>query len=70
MESSPAPEGETPSQRQARLRREKRQAKIAAGGANRLAAISGASGRKIPEPESTGAPQTGMSMKKPSPTFS
>lgn len=35
----------------ARLRRERRNAKIAAGGADRLAAITSLSGRPPPEPE-------------------
>jgi GET complex subunit GET2 len=51
MESSPAPEGETASQRQARLRRERRQAKLSSTGSDRLAMISGVQGRKPPEPE-------------------
>jgi hypothetical protein len=36
---------ETPSQRQARIRREKREAKIKAGGAERLDKITALSGR-------------------------
>jgi GET complex subunit GET2 len=51
MESSPAPEDESPAQRQARLRRERRKAKVESGGADRLAKITGISGRKVPEPE-------------------
>jgi hypothetical protein len=50
--SSPSPvpkEDETPSQRQARLRRERRQAKLATGGTDRLKAISNISGRQMPE---------------------
>lgn len=43
--SSPAPDGETPTQRQARERRERRAAKIQAGGSARLQAIAGLSGR-------------------------
>lgn len=49
MESPATPEGESPAQRQARLRRERRQAKIAAGGTDRLNKIMGVSGRSIPE---------------------
>jgi hypothetical protein len=59
MEASAPPEGETPSQRQARLRRERRQAKIATGGTDRLAAITGASGRKNLVPEATPVAQPG-----------
>jgi hypothetical protein len=50
--SSPSPvanEDESPAQRQSRLRRERRQAKIAAGGTDRLKAITGVSGRQMPE---------------------
>ncbi|PSK40081.1 hypothetical protein B9Z65_8021 [Elsinoe australis] len=42
---------ESPAQRQARLRREKRNAKIQSGGADRLAKITGVSGRSAPAPE-------------------
>ncbi|KAG8629921.1 hypothetical protein KVT40_001540 [Elsinoe batatas] len=42
---------ESPAQRQARLRREKRNAKITGGGADRLAKITGVSGRSAPAPE-------------------
>jgi hypothetical protein len=48
--STPPPADETPSQRQARQRRERRQAKIAAGGSDRLAAITGVQGRKASDP--------------------
>jgi GET complex subunit GET2 len=51
MDGSPAPEGETASQRQARLRRERRQAKLTTAGSDRLAMISGVQGRKAPEPD-------------------
>jgi hypothetical protein len=50
MDSSPAPENETPNQRQARLRRERRQAKIAAGG-DRLKKIIGVDKREVPDDE-------------------
>jgi hypothetical protein len=49
METPPDAE-ETPSQRQARLRRERRQAKIAAEGPERLAKITGIAGRRGPGP--------------------
>lgn len=42
---------ESLAQRQARLRREKRNAKIQSGGADRLAKITGVSGRSAPAPE-------------------
>ncbi|KAF1812643.1 hypothetical protein P152DRAFT_449353 [Eremomyces bilateralis CBS 781.70] len=51
-------------QEQARLRRERRNAKIAAGGASRLAAITSLSGRPAPEPEEARiapSPQTSTS---------
>jgi GET complex subunit GET2 len=44
------PKEETPGQRQARLRRERRQAKIQAEGSTRLAAITNLSGRRAPAP--------------------
>ncbi|KAF2663524.1 hypothetical protein BT63DRAFT_430364 [Microthyrium microscopicum] len=50
MESTPIPENETPNQKQARIRREKRQAKIAAGGTDRLNKIIGVQGGRMPEP--------------------
>lgn len=43
---------ETPNQRQARLRRERRQAKIAAEGSDRLSRIAG--GRPMPADEVSG----------------
>lgn len=43
---SPVPENETANQKQARLRRERRQAKLAAGGSARLEAITQLSGRQ------------------------
>ncbi|TID24531.1 Dicer-like protein 2 [Venturia nashicola] len=46
MPDETIPEGETPNQRQARLRRERRNAKIAAGGSSRLEAITQLSGRQ------------------------
>lgn len=53
--SSPAPSDleETPAQRQARLRRERRNAKIQGDPNARLAAISNISGRKGPPPETS-----------------
>jgi len=42
---------ETPGQMQARLRREKRAAKITANGSDRLAKITGVSGRPAPASE-------------------
>jgi len=44
--ASTPPKEETPSQKQARLRRERRQAKIQAEGSARLAAITNVSGRR------------------------
>ncbi|QDS73556.1 hypothetical protein FKW77_001002 [Venturia effusa] len=46
MASESTPEAETPNQKQARLRRERRNAKIAAGGSARLEAITQLSGRQ------------------------
>lgn len=46
MADESIPEGETPNQKQARLRRERRNAKIAAGGSSRLEAITQLSGRQ------------------------
>lgn len=48
---SSTPPDETPNQRQARLRREKRNAKIQSTGNDRLAKITQLSGRKAPAPE-------------------
>jgi hypothetical protein len=45
-ETTAPPAGETPTQKQARLRRERRQAKIQAEGSSRLQAIAGLSGRQ------------------------
>ena len=44
--AEPIPADETPNQKQARLRRERRNAKIQAGGSARLAAIMNSSGRE------------------------
>ncbi|KAF2834631.1 hypothetical protein M501DRAFT_1000080 [Patellaria atrata CBS 101060] len=52
MDTPPEVPGETPNQRQARLRRERRNAQLQAGGSERLAKITGASGRPAPAPES------------------
>jgi len=49
--ASMPPPNETPSQKQARLRRERRQAKIQAQGESRLAAITNVSGRRAPPAE-------------------
>jgi GET complex subunit GET2 len=49
--TSTPPKDETPSQKQARLRRERRQAKIQAEGSARLAAITNVSGRRGPPAE-------------------
>ena len=43
--SSPVPPDESPIQRQARLRRERREAKIKTGGSSRLEKITNVSGR-------------------------
>jgi hypothetical protein len=47
MEEPQNQENETPNQRQARLRRERRQAKIATGGGDRLNKIIGIQGRQV-----------------------
>lgn len=49
-----APEGETPTQRQARLRREKRQKKMAEQGEDRLAKIKALNGGVAPPEEVLG----------------
>jgi hypothetical protein len=54
--SSDAPENETPNQRLARLRREKRNAKMAATGEDRLAKIKGLNGGIAPPDETLGGP--------------
>ena len=54
--SSDAPENETPNQRTARLRREKRNAKMAATGEDRLARIKGLNGGIAPPDEALGGP--------------
>jgi hypothetical protein len=54
--SSDAPSNETPNQRQARLRREKRNAKMAATGEERLAKIKGLNGGVAPPEEALGGP--------------
>jgi hypothetical protein len=51
MEEPISQENETPNQKQARLRRERRQAKIAAGGSDRLNKITGVQGRQVSESE-------------------
>ncbi|KAF2460453.1 hypothetical protein BDY21DRAFT_384075 [Lineolata rhizophorae] len=56
-DTSPAPEGVS-AQEKARLRRERRQAKIAAGGASRLEQITSMAGRPAPAPDAP-APSTG-----------
>lgn len=53
---SEVPENETPNQRQARLRREKRNAKMAATGEERLAKIKGLNGGVAPPEEALGGP--------------
>lgn len=52
--TSAAPESETPTQKQARLRREKRQARIAAEGDDRLAKIKALNGGVAPPEEVLG----------------
>ena len=49
--SSDVPANETPAQKQARLRRERRNAKIQTGGADRLGKIMNVSGRTQPPVE-------------------
>lgn len=51
MADSPVQKEESPAQRQARLRREKRNARIVSEGSDRLAKISQLSGRPPPAPE-------------------
>ncbi|KAF1345517.1 hypothetical protein BDV97DRAFT_385212 [Delphinella strobiligena] len=51
MSDSAVPKEESPAQRQARLRREKRNARIASEGNDRLAKITQLSGRPAPAPE-------------------
>jgi hypothetical protein len=54
--SSDVPDNETPNQRAARLRREKRNAKMAAEGEDRLAKIKGLNGGIAPPDEALGGP--------------
>lgn len=54
--STPEPEGETPTQKQARLRREKRQKKMAESGEERLARIKALNGGVAPPAEVLGGP--------------
>ena len=56
MADTPDREGETPNQRQARLRREKRQKKMAAEGEERLARIKALNGGVAPPAEVLGGP--------------
>ncbi|KAF2760553.1 hypothetical protein EJ05DRAFT_498512 [Pseudovirgaria hyperparasitica] len=56
--AEPIPADETPNQKQARLRRERRNAKIQAGGSARLAAITSMSGRPAPAPDDAPAAST------------
>lgn len=51
MSESPVPKEESVTQRQARLRREKRNARIVSEGSDRLAKITQLSGRPAPAPE-------------------
>lgn len=55
---SEAPENETPNQRQARLRREKRQKKMAESGEDRLAKIKALNGGVAPPDEVLGGPDS------------
>ncbi|TKA32953.1 hypothetical protein B0A50_01179 [Salinomyces thailandicus] len=55
---SPVPEDETPTQKQARLRREKRQQKLATSGEDRLAKIKALNGGIAPPAEVLGGPAT------------
>ncbi|KAM0707036.1 hypothetical protein Q7P35_006367 [Cladosporium inversicolor] len=63
--SSDAPENETPNQRTARLRREKRNAKMAATGEDRLARIKGLNGGIAPPDEALGGPVVAPSASAP-----
>lgn len=58
MADTAAPEGETPNQRQARLRREKRQKKMAEEGEDRLSRIKALNGGVAPPAEVLGGPAT------------
>ena len=55
--TSSAPEGETPNQKQARLRREKRQKKMEEQGEDRLASIRALNGGVAPPEEVLGGPK-------------
>ncbi|KAK3704181.1 hypothetical protein LTR37_014021 [Vermiconidia calcicola] len=57
LTSSDGPEGETPNQRQARLRREKRAKKMAESGEDRLARIKALNGGVAPPEEVLGGPK-------------
>lgn len=64
---SEIPENETPNQRQARLRREKRNAKMAATGEERLAKIKGLNGGVAPPDEALGGPTVAPAATAPKP---
>lgn len=59
------PENETPNQKAARLRREKRNAKMAATGEERLAKIKGLNGGVAPPDEALGGPTVAPAAPKP-----
>lgn len=65
---SDVPQNETPNQRQARLRREKRNAKMAATGEERLAKIKGLNGGVAPPEEALGGPTVAQPANPPQPT--
>ncbi|KIW06293.1 uncharacterized protein PV09_02761 [Verruconis gallopava] len=65
--SEPAPAEETPAQKQARLRRERRNAKIQAGGSARLAAIMNSSGRQHAAEAETARPAAQLPQSSPAP---
>ncbi|KAM0719725.1 hypothetical protein Q7P37_003858 [Cladosporium fusiforme] len=64
---SDVPENETANQRQARLRREKRNAKMAATGEDRLAKIKGLNGGVAPPDEALGGPTAAPAATAPKP---
>jgi len=65
MADAEAPEGETPNQKAARLRREKRNKKMAVEGEDRLARIKALNGGVAPPAEALGGPAAPMAPKQP-----
>lgn len=70
MENPESESGESPAQKQIRLRRERREAKIKAGGSARLEKITSLTGRPPPTAAAAAPVQSGIPFPFPAPTFS